>query len=263
MLGASKGERTRPRGAELGERQRRMKLTKIGDLDVRIMGGSDSSAGVVGPLVVLLHGFGAPGDDLVPLGRVLAAPEGTRFVFPEGAIDLGRRYAGGRAWWPIDFEERMRRQAAGEKRDIAEVPEGLEAARARVEVMLAEAVRILRPPPGKIVLGGFSQGAMLALDVALHSSAALAGLVLMSVTHIAAREWAPRFEGRRGMPVFMSHGQADDLLPFATSESLRDTLAAHGLPVDWVAFRGGHAIPPPVLDGVGTFLRRVLGSSGP
>jgi phospholipase/carboxylesterase len=235
-----------------------MKLTKLGDLNARITGGTDREGAGTGPVVVLLHGFGAPGDDLVPLWRTLAAPRGARFVFPEAPLDLGPRYMGGRAWWPIDLEARMRREAMGERRDIAEVPDGLEAARAKVQALLGEVDRALQPPPGKLVLGGFSQGAMLALDVALHSPHALAGLVLLSGTHIAARDWADRFEARRGLPVFMSHGRGDELLPFAISEGLRDTLTTHGLAVEWVAFQGGHGIPPGVVDGVGAFLNRVL-----
>jgi phospholipase/carboxylesterase len=83
--------------------------------------------------------------------------------------------------------------------------------------------------------------------------------VLLSGTHVAADEWAACYPARRGLPVFMSHGQADEILPFAVSEGLRDVLIAHGLPVDWVPFRGGHAIPPAVIDGVGTFLRKTIG----
>jgi len=236
-----------------------MRLTKLGDLEARIAGGSDREGGGDGPVVVLLHGFGAPGDDLVPLWRTLAAPLGTRFVFPAAPVDLGRAYMGGRAWWRIDLEERMRRQALGEARDLTEVPEGLDAARGQLDTLLDEATRALGPPPGKIVLGGFSQGAMLALDAALRSARPLAGLVLLSGTHIAANEWAARFDARRGLPVFMSHGRADELLPFALSERLKDTLTAHGFPVEWVPFRGGHGIPPDVAAGVGAFLQRVLG----
>jgi phospholipase/carboxylesterase len=235
-----------------------MKLTKFGDLSVRVTGGTDGDGAGSGPAVVLLHGFGAPGDDLVPLWRALAAPRGTRFVFPAAPLDLGPQYVGGRAWWPIDMDERMRRQALGEARDLAEVPVGLADARAKVEAVLDEVVRTLQPPPGKVALGGFSQGAMLALDVALHSAQPLAGLVLLSGTHIAADEWAKRFDARTGLPVFMSHGQADELLPFATSEALRDTLKARGLAVEWLAFRGGHGIPPTVVDKAGAFLGRVL-----
>jgi phospholipase/carboxylesterase len=235
-----------------------MKLTKLGDLTVRITGGTDREGAGTGPVVILLHGFGAPGDDLVSLWRTLAAPRGTRFVFPEAPLDLGPRYMGGRAWWTIDLEDRMRRQAAGERQDLAQVPDGLAASRAKVLTLLGEVDRTLQPAPGKVVLGGFSQGAMLALDVALHSPQPLAGLVLLSGTHIAAGEWASRFEARRGLPIFMSHGRADALLPFAISEGLRDTLVAAGLPVEWVAFQGGHGIPPGVVDTVGAFLSRVL-----
>jgi phospholipase/carboxylesterase len=235
-----------------------MQLMKFGDLDARVTGGTDREGGGDGPVVVLLHGFGAPGDDLVPLWRVLAAPRGTRFVFPEAPVSLGAEYAGGRAWWWIDLDARMRRRAAGEPMDTATVPEGLAESRAKVQGFLAAVASTLSPPPGKLVLGGFSQGAMLSLDVALHSSQALAGLVLMSGSHIAGDEWATRFESRRGLPVFMSHGQADEILPFGVSEQLKSTLIAQGMPVDWVPFRGGHAIPPPVIEGVGKFLQRTL-----
>jgi phospholipase/carboxylesterase len=236
-----------------------MKLTRFGDLEARVTGGTDGDGGGNGPVVILLHGFGAPGDDLVPLWRSIAAPRGTRFVFPAAPVSLGPQYSGGRAWWSIDLEERMRRQALGDKRDVGEVPPGLPEARAQVETMLTQALATLEPPPDKVVLGGFSQGAMLSLDVALHASLPLAGLVLLSGTHIAGREWEPRFEARRGLPVLMSHGRNDEMLPFAISEGLRDVMLGHGVAVEWIPFRGGHGIPQGVVEGLGAFLQRVLG----
>jgi phospholipase/carboxylesterase len=235
-----------------------MRTTRLGDLETRISGGTDREGGGDGPVVVLLHGFGAPGDDLVPLGRTLAAVPGTRFVFPAAPVDLGPRYMGGRAWWPVDFEERQRRIAAGVKRDLSEVPAGLDAARTAIDAFLEDALRTLAPASGKLVLGGFSQGAMLAFDTALREARPLAGVVMLSGTHIAADEWAARFEARRGLPVFMSHGQTDEVLPFAVSDALRATLLERGFPVDWVPFRGGHGIPGNVVDGVSRFLERVL-----
>lgn len=234
-----------------------MRRAKLGPLDVRMTGGTDGDGAGDGPVVVLLHGFGASGDDLVGLWRSFAAPRGTRYVFPEAPIALGHQYAGGRAWWWIDLEARIRREMEG-ARTIADVPEGLDVARPMVDELLTEVERTLKPPPGKVVLGGFSQGAMLSLDVALRTAHPLAGLVLMSGTHIAADEWAPRLEARRGLPVFMSHGTGDPLLRFAVAEGLRDTLAASGISVEWVPFRGEHGIPPEVLDKVGAFLGRVL-----
>ena len=164
-------------------------------------------------------------------------------------------YAGGRAWWPIDFEERLRLRLRGEHGE-ADVPPGLEAARAQL-ISLLDHVRD-KLAPTKLVLGGFSQGAMLSLDVALHSTRELSGLVLLSTTHLASAEWAARYEARRGLPVFMSHGTQDELLPFAVTEKLRDVMAAHGLEVEWVSFPGGHGIPPRVLQACAAFIERVL-----
>jgi phospholipase/carboxylesterase len=56
----------------------------------------------------------------------------------------------------------------------------------------------------------------------------------------------------------MSHGREDPLLPFAAAAGLRDALTTGGMVVEWVPFRGGHGIPPIVMDGVGGFLSRVL-----
>ena len=234
-----------------------MNVLSLGGLQARLVGGTDGNGGGDGPVVVLLHGFGAPGDDLVPLWRVLGAPAGTRFVFPAAPIDLGPMYAGGRAWWPIDFEDRLRRRMRGDHGEN-DVPPGLIEARTSLVALLDDVVVKLAPPGGKVVLGGFSQGSMLSLDVALHGAHALAGLVLLSTTHLAAEVWAPRFESRRALPVFMSHGKNDELLPFAVTEKLRGLLEQSGWDITWVPFAGGHAIPQPVVDGIGAFLQRVL-----
>jgi phospholipase/carboxylesterase len=202
--------------------------------------------------VVLLHGFGAAGDDLVPLGAMLARLAGpTRFVFPAAPIALGGMYGEGRAWWPLDLVKLEAELRAGTLRDRrSEVPDGLPAARAAM-IELLEALS----PRGKVVLGGFSQGAMLALDVALRRDPTPGGLVLMSGTMLAEAEWLPRMAKLAGVPIAMSHGRQDPLLPFAIADELRGKLIAAGARVDWHPFVGGHEIPPPVLAAVGQFLK--------
>jgi len=233
-----------------------MRTESLGGLRVRITGGDDREGGGDGPAIVLMHGFGAPGDDLVSLARVVDAPRGARFVFPEAPHAIPG-FGDGRAWWMLDME-RIARLALGDTADMSrEVPAGLAEARARVSAMLDAADQALKP--SKLVIGGFSQGAMLACDVALRTERPLAALVMLSGTFVAADEWTPLMNRRTGLPVFLSHGSADRLLPFALSERLRDALASAGLGVTWSPFRGGHEIPPSVLDGLGTFLRRVLG----
>ena len=206
----------------------------------------DTSKGsATAPTVVLLHGFGAPGDDLVPLGSHLGAPG--RFVFPAAPLAIEW---GGRAWWMIDlslFEPGARRT---DRR--AEIPDGLAEARAAVlEVIAAQ------PADRPLVLGGFSQGAMLALDVALHVERKLAGLVLWSPTFIAEPVWTPRFARLADLPIALSHGRQDPLLPFAMTEALRDQLVSSGARVDWRPFDGGHEIPPPALAAARTIVSSV------
>ena len=108
----------------------------------------------------------------------------------------------------------------------------------------------------QLVLGGFSQGAMVSLDVALHRDTPPSALILMSGTLLAESEWKPRMSKLAGVPIVQSHGRHDPLLPFSIAQALRDDLTAAGAQVDWIEFAGGHEIPPPVLAGVSTLLTR-------
>jgi phospholipase/carboxylesterase len=238
-----------------------MREATWGGLRVRVAGGTDREGGGNGPVVVLMHGFGAPGDDLVGLWRVLQAPPEVRFVFPEAPMELpGGLWGASRAWWMIDLDALQRAQVEGRPRDRrAEYPEGLPPARQAVVAMLDDMRAELGVGSERVLLGGFSQGSMLALDVALHDDRPLAGLVLLSSTLLAEDEWVPRMEGRAGLPVLQTHGQQDELLPFEMAEALHDRMRDAGMDVTWVPFRGGHAIPGPALDALQGFVGRVLG----
>lgn len=240
----------------------------FGGLRVALTGGTDGSGGGEGPLCVLLHGFGAPGTDLVPLGRMLRAPAGTRFAFPAAPIDLGSvpgmalgGFGDARAWWLIDIERIQMALATGRRGDFTDqVPDGLTEARTALARALDEMTTALHVPPGQIVLGGFSQGAMLSLDLALRSERALAGLVVWSGTMIGAPDWraALKTGHRRGLRIVQSHGRQDPLLPYAIADQLRGELTEAGLEVDFVPFSGGHEIPPPVLERTSALLMRAL-----
>jgi len=221
----------------------------LAGLTTRIVGPADAAT-----TIVLLHGFGAPGDDLVTLSQVIDAP--VRFVFPEAPLELGGLYGDSRAWWLLDLarlEDELRRGVPRDRR--AEIPDGLASARAQLGRLLDQLQARYAVSPDRLVLGGFSQGAMLALDVALHRPAPPAGLVLMSGTLVAESEWQPRLGSLRGVPMLMSHGRADGLLPFAVAETLRDRLRTAGAEVEWLPFVGGHEISSEVLDAIGRFLK--------
>ena len=229
-----------------------MKTEPLGPLEVRRFSKGPGSNDKPALVVVLLHGFGAPGDDLAGLSDMIDCPAGTTLIFPEAVHSLARltgqrAYGDARAWWMIDMVRMQLAMAAGVDRDLSkDIPEGLAEAREKVNAMLDELEK--ENPDARLVLGGFSQGAMLSLDVALRNPGRrLAGLVQLSGTIIAERDWTPLLSGRKGLPVFQAHGRADAILPFAAAERLSKMLADAGLDVTFDPFHGPHTIPPHTL----------------
>jgi phospholipase/carboxylesterase len=236
-----------------------MREEQVGGLRTRVTGGTDGKGGGRGPVVILLHGFGAPGDDLVSLADDLTVPAGTRFVFPEGPFSLSFGPSEARAWWIIDMARIAADRAAGRMRDLSQdIPKGLAPARETMLAFLEEVERKFGADPRKTVLGGFSQGAMLSCDAMLHSDRPYAGLVQLSGNVLAQPLWGPLMPKRKGLPVFQSHGVQDELLPYVGAERLRDTLLHAGLSVEWHSFRGGHGIPRSVLQRLGPFITKAV-----
>lgn len=242
-----------------------MQLTALGQkLRARVVvkSGGAKAEGDAPPLtVVLMHGFGAPGDDLVSMAHVLDAPHGTRFVFPEAPTVLRdpmmSAFGEARAWWDIDVGRYERAIRTGTlDRLIDEVPEGMAAAREAVIDLLDAVERETSTPSDRIVLGGFSQGSMVAIDVALRTTRPLAGIVVLSGTLLAAPEWLPKIAARKDVPVFQSHGTADPILPYGLAVRLREAFEKAGINVSFTSFEGGHGIPPQVMRDLGQWLTK-------
>ena len=227
-------------------------------------GGYDREGGGDGPLLLLMHGFGAPGNDLVPLWRQLVVPRETRFAFPEAPTQLDAYGPGidSRAWWMIDMERLERAMQSGEVRDLSrEVPEGLAEANAQLNALLDELTERFDVRPEQLVIGGFSQGAMLACDVLLRSERRFAGLAVLSGSLVAEHEWVPLMQRCRGLPILISHGKSDPILPYALAERLRDRFVEAGADVEFVPFNGGHGIADGVLDALGRLVTRATTGS--
>jgi phospholipase/carboxylesterase len=229
-----------------------VELHRFGELKARVVGSGEEL------IVVLLHGFGAPGDDLVSLAHAIRAPQGTRFIFPEAPISFTLGFGESRAWWMIDIEHIQTMLMEGRLDELRrEVPQGLDAVRAKLDLLL-DAVQAKYQVSGtRVVLGGFSQGAMLALDLALHGDRSLAGLILFSGTIMCVERWRKRMPLRKDIPILQSHGTVDPVLPYVFADELKGMLVAAGFDHTWKPFMGGHEIPPLVMAAAGEFLARV------
>ncbi len=205
------------------------------------------SLGGPGPaVVVLLHGYGSRPEDFAGFAERTDLPTGTRVLLPRAPTATHPPHGpeGGAMWWsfPHDFHD-LRGQ---------HLP-GVDVARAYVSAFLDRETR----PGDRVVLGGFSQGAMLALDVAAHDPRPLAGLVVLSGSLMDEAELVPHLASRRGLRVRVAHGRGDDILPFSRAQDLRAALETAGLDVRFEAFDGGHEVTRDVSESTAAFVREV------
>lgn len=235
-----------------------MKSFRAGSLLVRATGGNDRDGGGDGPAVLLCHGYGAPGDDLVSLHRAVTAPTNTRWFFPEAPLDAGVG-PGSRAWWPIDMMRLQLMMMRGERRPTNEIPDGLEEARGALESCLDALIEHHGVLPEKLVIGGFSQGAMITTELTLYGARRYAGLAVLSGTLLCQDRWAEKKERLRNLSIVQSHGKSDPILGFAEAEMLRDFFVTSGANHTFHPFPGQHAIPPVALGGLEKLLATTLG----
>jgi phospholipase/carboxylesterase len=241
----------------------RMTTGVVGDLRVRVV--EHEQAGAPELIAVFCHGFGAPGDDLVPLAGDLVRrrPElvqRVRFLFPAAPLDLAASgIPGGRAWWPLDMLKMQAAIERGEFRDLRnESPELLPPAREKLTTLIDDQLNSTGLPTSRILLGGFSQGSMLATDVALRLEEAPAGMVIWSGTLLCEDQWRELAPRRAGLRVIQSHGYEDPLLPFEAAGWLRELFEQSGLNVNFLPFHGFHEIPDEALQATADQMLTIL-----
>ena len=199
--------------------------------------GGDPAAQPVASIVVL-HGLGADGSDFVPIAQELdlSAIGPVRFVFPSAPVRPVTINGGYemRAWYDI--------YPPGPDGSRREDEAGLRASQAIVQQLLdREAARGV--PPERTVLMGFSQGCAMTLLAGLRAPQRLAGLVgLSGYLPLAGTTAAERSAAGADVPLFLAHGEYDEVVVIERGLGTRDLLTALGYAVDWHSYPMGHEV---------------------
>jgi phospholipase/carboxylesterase len=196
-------------------------------------------------LVILLHGYGADGNDLIGLAPYWARllPDAA-FVSPHAPEPCGMQPMG-RQWFAINSfgaEERLR---------------GAERAAPALDQFIDAELQRYRLDDSRLALVGFSQGTMMALHVGLRRTRPVAGVLGYSGA-LVAPERLPS-EVRARPPVLLVHGDMDDLLPVESLFHAAQGLGAAGIATQWhISPQCGHSIAQDGLELGGEFLRQAL-----
>lgn len=190
-------------------------------------------------IVVLIHGYGSDGEDLLSLGKSWAPLlPNTLFVAPHGPVACemnpsGNQWFGLKDWEPLRILKEIQALTPAFNRYL----DGL--------------LKSHNLPSNKLALVGFSQGAMLALHMALHRPQS-AGVVAYSGAFLN-----DPMELKVALPpVLLIHGTEDQVLPASASQAAEVTLKALGVPVTLSLLPGlEHGIDPRGLGMGGTFLK--------
>jgi phospholipase/carboxylesterase len=232
---------------------------KVGELDVTLVKGTDKPKAAV----ILCHGFGAGGDDLVSIAEEMVKVDANfkevTFLFPVAPISMGTEFGfESRAWWMIDVDKIQQLAEKGKFRDLRkESPKELPGCNKLIVDVIEYACSEFEIPHSQVVIGGFSQGAMLTTDVALSCGKNLGGLVVWSGTLLCEDKW-DSLMGNVDFPVYQSHGTLDPILPFDNAVALCNLFADAKVDIDFTEFEGPHTIPISGMMGAMKMIRKAI-----
>jgi len=202
--------------------------------------------------VIWLHGLGADGNDFTPIVAELNLPErlSTRFVFPHAPVQAVTINAGMsmRAWYDIVSLTDL------DNEDLA----GIVRSQKLVENLIAHEMDA-GIQPENIILAGFSQGGAMALYSGLRYPKTLGGIMALSAyLPLGASLKAEANTANQKTPIFIAHGEYDDVLPIMLGTMTRDFLLEHGYDVAWNEYAMGHQVHSKEIGDISAWLQTRL-----
>lgn len=199
--------------------------------------------------IIWLHGLGADGFDFEPVVEMLNLPH-IHFILPHAPynnITMNNGYEM-RAWYDL----------FGLDKDSPQDAAGIEASRTEIEALIAHA-NTLGIPTHRIALAGFSQGGAIALHTALRHTHRLAGVLALS-TYLPLKHTLPAQKSveNQSTPIFMAHGDADEVIRIETALSSRQQLLDCGYAVGWHEYPMAHSVNANEIADIRQFLLKIL-----
>lgn len=205
--------------------------------------------------IIILHGLGADGEDFVPICHELdlSAAGPVRYVLPSAPaipVSINGGYVM-RAWYDI------RQPGQGPREDETGLRQSQQAIHALIEREIARGI-----PASRIVLMGFSQGCAMALMTGLRYPQRLAGIVALSgYLPLLDTTAAEQHQANLHTPIFMAHGQEDDVVLMSRGTQSRDQLASLGHAIDWHDYPMDHTLCLEEVQDLQAWLNQVLAST--
>ena len=211
----------------------------------------DAASGDATSLVVFLHGYGADGNDLLGLADPLSPHlKDTAFVAPD-APDPCTNNPMGFQWSPIPWLD-----GSSETEAAAAMERSIDDVQAMIDGLLTE----YDLTPDRLMLFGFSQGCMISLHVAPRRAEPIAGVVGISGRLLFSERLEAETISRP--PILLVHGNADEVVPFASMHETGQALVGAGFEVYAHEMKGtGHGIAPDGLSVALAFMHDRLGKS--
>ncbi len=188
-------------------------------------------------LIVFLHGWGANAEDLASLTPLLRLPQ-YQFIFPDAPFPHPQVPLG-RAWYSLETQEYT----------------GLDESRKTLQDWLTSLEATTGIPPSRTILGGFSQGGAMTMDVG--QMLGLAGLIVLS----GYLHFSPEPTETSLPPMLIVHGRLDRVVPLSAALKARDRFQQLGADIQYHEFEMAHEIRPEVLTLIRSFVVEVMSKS--